>query len=336
MNLNSYNVSINHIKGSSIPLTDFCSRNPIECSENSCQVCSFVSEQADIDVSSLTVSDIEIGISRMPYHNTEAWKELQKQDPDLRRAYSQLSSGTTVGKKEKNLRKLRRYLQVSSISLNGISIHKIVNLYGKDFELIVIPQTLALGLMSALHIRLGHSTKSQFRKVWDRHFYVLDCDKLVHQCAESCSLCNSLKTLPKELFKQSTSEVPNAIGKVFSADIIRRVKQKILVVMDIFSSFKLTLLIPNEQHETLQQTLIQLVSSYKHIDGCIIKVDNAPGFVALQNDKVLHSLDIKLDFGRVKNKNHNPMVAPSGGSINAGLLATATSQLQQSFTIKWF
>ena len=116
MNLNSYNVSINHIEGSSIPLTDFCCRNPIECSENSCQVCNFVSKQADIDVASLTAGDIENGISRMPYYNTEAWKELQKQDPDLRIAYSQLSSGTTVGKKEKNLRKLRRYLQVSSIS----------------------------------------------------------------------------------------------------------------------------------------------------------------------------------------------------------------------------
>ena len=41
------------------------------------------------------------------------------------------------------------------------------------------------------------------------------------------------------------------------------------------------------------------------MDGCIIKVDTVPGFVALKNDKVLHSLDIKLDFGRVKNKNHN-------------------------------
>ena len=160
---------------------------------------------------------------------------------------------------------------------------------------------------------------------------------MIHQCAESCSLCNSLKTLPKELFKQSTTEVPNAIGKVFSADIIRREKQKIIVVMDIFSSLKLSLLIPNEQHETPQQALIQLVSSKKHIDGCIIKVDNAPGFVGLQNEKVLYSLDIELDFGRVKNKNPTidkvihvveheiECLAQSGGSIDAGLLTTATS-----------
>ena len=308
MNLNSHNVSIHHIKGSSIPLTDFCSRNPITCPDKNCQVCAFVSEQADIDVTSLTISDIENGLAKMPFYNSAAWKEAQKQDQDLRRAFSQLSNGTPVGRKEKNLRKLRRYLHVSSISSTGTLIRKVVNPYGKDFELIVIPQSLVLGLMSALHIRLGHPTKSQFKKVWDRYFFALDCDKLINQCVESCSLCTSMKVLPKELFQQSTTELPIVIGKVFSADIIRRERQKIIVVMDILSSFKLTLLIPNEQHETLQQALIQLVSNFKHNDGCDIKVDSAPGFTALRTDSILQSLNIKLDFGRVKNKNHNPTI----------------------------
>ena len=39
MNLNAHNVSISHVKGSQIKLTDFASRNPITCLDGSCQVC---------------------------------------------------------------------------------------------------------------------------------------------------------------------------------------------------------------------------------------------------------------------------------------------------------
>ena len=38
MNLNCLDVTIHHVKGSSITLTDFSSRNPIECVEKNCQV----------------------------------------------------------------------------------------------------------------------------------------------------------------------------------------------------------------------------------------------------------------------------------------------------------
>ena len=102
-----------------------------------------------------------------------------------------------------------------------------------------------------------------------------------------------------------------------------------------FSSFKLGLLIPNG--ETLQQSLLQLVSNYKHPDGCTIRVDNAPGFQSLRNDMLLNSLGITFEFGQEKNKNHNPTVdktiqeieeeikrlSPHGGLLNPGLLETA-------------
>ena len=94
----------------------------------------------------------------------EDWKEAQKMDPILQRTFSQLSSGTRPGKKEKNLKILRKYLQVASISSNGTLIHRKANPYGRNFEVIVVPQSLPKGLISALHIRLGHPTKSQFRK----------------------------------------------------------------------------------------------------------------------------------------------------------------------------
>ena len=200
-----------------------------------------------------------------------------------------------------------------------------------------MPQSLVSGLVSALHIRLSHPTKGQLKKLWNRYFFALNSDSLIDACTNSCTLCNSLKTLPRELFYHSTSNIPSAIGKAFSADIIRRERQKIFILMDIFSSFVVAQLIPNEQHATLQQALIQLSANYKHTDGCIIRVDNAPGFVSLRNDQLLQSVGITLDFGRVKNKNKNPHIdraiqqvegeikrlVPRGGPISAGTLAIA-------------
>ena len=103
MNLNALNISLNHISGSEIPLTDFNSRNLVECVDKSCQVCKFVDEHMDIVVSGITVDTIEDGSSKMPFCNSQAWKEAQKNDADLKHTYAQLTSGTRPGN-EKNLR----------------------------------------------------------------------------------------------------------------------------------------------------------------------------------------------------------------------------------------
>ena len=100
-------------------------------------------------------------------------------------------------------------------------------------------------------------------------------------------------------------------------------------------SKKFLLIIVNEEHDILQHYLIQLCTPFKHVDGCSIRVDNAPGFLALKHDKLLSSLGITLDFGRIKNKNHNPVadkiiqefeieiqrLAPNGGPITLGTLS---------------
>ena len=95
----------------------------------------------------------------------------QKNDANLKRTYAQLMSGTRPGKKEKHLRDVQRYLQIATISDSGLLIHRKPNAYGRDYELIIVPQNLAAGLISALHVRLGHPTKTAFKKLWDRHFF---------------------------------------------------------------------------------------------------------------------------------------------------------------------
>ena len=235
------------------------------CDDKSCQLCKFIDEHMDVAFQGITVASIEDGSSRMPFYNFRTWKEAQKLDADLKRTHAQLLSGTRPGKKENNLKTIRRYFQVASISDIGLLIHRKPNPYGRDYELIIVPQNLAAGLISALHIRLGHPTKSQFKKLWGRYFFSIYADELIGNCTESCSLCSSLQTMPKELFEQSTSPMPTVIGSSFSADVIKREKQKILVLDNKFSSFVVAQIILNEKHDTLKQYLIQLCTPFKHV-----------------------------------------------------------------------
>ena len=44
------------------------------------------------------------------------------------------------------------------------------------------------------------------------------------------------------------------------------------------------------------------------VPPAVIRVDPAPGFMALRNDETLKSLRLSLEIGRVKNPNKNPVV----------------------------
>ena len=92
--------------------------------------------------------------------------------------------------------------QVASISDKGVLVHRKNNLYGNNFELIIVPQDLAPGLISALHIKLSHPKKGQLKRVWDRHLFAMNSDRLIEDCPQY-ALCSSLKSLPWELFKQA-------------------------------------------------------------------------------------------------------------------------------------
>ena len=190
----------------------------------------------------------------MPFCNPQGWKDAQKNDADLKRTHAQLMSGTCPVKKEKYLRDVRRYLQIATISDSGLLIHRKPNAYGRDYELIIVPQNLAPGLISALHVRLGHRTKTALKKLWDLHFLIaIYADDHIDNCTKSCFLCSSLQKLPSELFTQSST--PAKIGVSYSADVIRRENQKILILLDQFSSFVTGKIISDEKQESLQQGL---------------------------------------------------------------------------------
>ena len=110
MTLNSLNITLHHLSGSDNILSDFGSRNPIDCVNESCQVCRFVQESSDLSVNSLTVSDIQNNLVKMRFTNVPAWKSAQTADADLKRVFAQLSAGSRPGRKKRNIQNIRRYL----------------------------------------------------------------------------------------------------------------------------------------------------------------------------------------------------------------------------------
>ena len=200
-------------------------------------------------------------------------------------------------------------------------------------ECIVVPRELIDGLITALHIQLDHPSCHQLKLVTFRHFYALDMDKCIEQATNSCHQCSSLSKVPHTLAKQSTSDPPDAVGVSFSADVIR----------ECITSYTTGCIIEDERSETLRSALIRMCIELKPLDGpsAVVRVDPAPGFSSLSNDKLLSHYGLSLEIGRVKNCNKNPMAEraiqelvhellsqdPVGGSVTSLTLSVAIARL---------
>ena len=151
----------------------------------------------------------------------------------------------------------------------------------------------------------------------------------------------TLKKVPRELFQQSTTALPEAVGQEFTGDVLRRSQQKILVVLEKLSSFITAAIIPSEKGNDLKDGIVQLASPLMCPGGCSVKVDNANGFKAIVNDKYLKEIGIEIDLSRVKNKNSNPTVdkaiqeleeelkrlLPEGQAASPSTIATAVRNI---------
>ena len=236
-----------------------------------------------------------------------------------------------------------RYIQKAKIDKEGVLVvgHSEPFLPPKD--LIIVPQAILKGLLTSLHISLKHPTVNQLTKVFNRDYFALRSIPAIKLVWENCSTCQSLRKIPNEVHTQSSTDFPLHPTSSIAADVIRRYKQKILLLRDTFSSYTLTKIIPNEDHVTLKSNLIVMISSIRsnpqsHV---IVRVDNAPGFRSLKDDSDLSKLGIIIDLGRVKNKNKNPVAekainefisellryCPEGGAVNDADLAVVTNTL---------
>lgn len=338
-----YQIAIRHLAGAVNIPSDFASRNAPECTTLSCQVCTFVSRLEESVVRNVTVKDVINGAQRLPFTNRSSWIQVQHECPDLRRVHAHLSQGTRPSKKQTHIGNVKRYLRNVTIAKDGLLVVKQDRPLVPTAESIVIPQNALHGLLTALHLRFDHPTTQQLKVMCQRYFYALDMEKAVKHVSESCHMCCSLRSLKKTRIEQSTEDPPVTVGRSFAADVIKRNRQNIFILRETVTSYTVASFIEDERHESLRNALIKLCIEMRPLDGpfATVRVDGAPGFLALRDDSSLHKYRIALEIGRTKNVNKNPVgeravqeleneilrIEPGGGPISTVNLAAAVASL---------
>ena len=341
--ISRHHVLVRHLSGSSNLPSDFASRNPVECNNPKCQVCLFVNTIDETVVRGLTVQDVEEGRANLPFTSRNAWMLTQSECRDLRRTRAHLLQGTRPSKKENTAKSVKRYLNKIDLASDGLLIMRSNDKLAPQKETIVVPEGVLPGLLTALHLRLNHPTQAELSKVFKRYFWALNMDSALTSTSASCHTCASLKNVPRVLIPQTTSDPPAAVGTQFAADVMVRERQKVIIAREYVSSLTRAMLIPSEKSTDLREALIQLITDLICLDGpvAIVRTDPAPGFKGLIDDASLLEHRIRIEMGREKNTNKNPVaeravqeleseilkVSGTGGPISPATLSCAVNSL---------
>ena len=135
------------------------------------------------------VGDILQNKCPTPFTSRPSWKRSQQDCGALKRTFAHLSQGTRPSKKSKRMSDVKRYLNVATLSRDGLLVVKKSQPFMRTRDLIVIPRSVLPGLLTALHLRLQHPSKSQLHRVFHRSFYALDADNMINMITSSCAQC---------------------------------------------------------------------------------------------------------------------------------------------------
>ena len=226
-----YQASVRHVSGAAILPSGFASRNPAVCENETCHVCSFITRTRDSVVRAISVQGIlqlDQGNVRLPITSQSAWPAVQSECPDLGRTHAHLVQGTRPSKKLTNIKDVKRYLQIASVAHDGLLVVRRHEPLSPSRDCIIVPRQALDGLLTALHIQLSHPSCHQLKMVVKRYLYALDLGKAVSRVSDGFHSCAAIRSSPTALIDQSSSPPPDAIGRSFAADVIKRSRQLIL------------------------------------------------------------------------------------------------------------
>ena len=159
-------------------------------------------------------------------------------------------------------------------------------------ELIIVPHSVLDDLITAWHIKFDHPSKHQLELLMKRFFYALYLTKAINHSNNICYTCMSLLKFPESLVKQSSDDPPETVGFSSVADILKLDRQLILLERETVTFYKSACIVSVEKQGTLWSALACLAIELHPLDGppAVIRVDPAPGFMALRNNETLKSL----------------------------------------------
>ena len=321
--ISSLNVDIIHTPGKQLHLVDYISRHPNKCIDNSCQICKFVNLEASVGdnvakLNAIQFHEVMSGSVSIPFTQRQAWIDAQNRDKTHILLKNLINLSQAPDKKKTKDENTKLKLLFNLYREGKLKVHKdgLVTIShtekdGQQYKAISVPTALFPGLIHALHVKLSHPSKFQLSKLIARYFYTPGYLRIIDEVSDSCQACLSMKQLPKEMFSESTGDI-EGFGTNFSADVIERNSQQILIVREKLSSFTFTQFLPNQKADSLRQALISLILEFVPASGTIVQVDCATAWAHLATesetvDSELKKLKIKIDLGRHLNKNKNPV-----------------------------
>ena len=163
-------------------------------------------ETVDSVIGSVSISDVIDGKLRMPFLSPSSWRSAQQSDSVCRITFNHLCNGTRPQKKTtKDSRDIKALLRVASLNRNKtLLIVRKQDPFIGNRDLVVCPKEILPGLVLALHLTFNHASRNQLKKLFDRFFHAIGSSRCIDSVVDDCTLCNSLKKVPKELFTQTT------------------------------------------------------------------------------------------------------------------------------------
>lgn len=290
--------------------SDFQSRNTTPCHTEHCAVCNFVSDQSDSVLLPQCNNTKTEHFDTMT--NKNAWNKIQNDYKACRETKKLLKSGKTPSKASGKINsEIRRLCSIAQLDQNDLLIVKAQqNKFSSNSkELTVVPQTHVPALLWQIHNNMNHPSKSQLKAQFDKNFYGVGLTSILDKIYDECFYCVSQKKIPATTMHHSKTEA-SVPGTHFHADVIRRQTQFIFTARDHISSYTTAKIIKNETHNELKKAIIDIIHPFKLHGECIVRVDNAKGFLPLldKKDPELAKLNIKLEATDVHNKNSNAVI----------------------------
>ena len=269
-------------------------------------------------VRKINVDDIEKGKVHMPFTQRAGWLKVQQDDRTHQQLAWLIDTSQSPEKRKtkgdntnlKLLHNLYRNGHLKKAADGFITITHSDTNKGESMA-ISVPSIMYPGLIQALHLKLNHPSKLQLERLSNRYFYTPGHARIVAEVTDNCNVCASLKQLPAEIFSESSIE-NKTFGAHFSADVIQRDGQKVLLCREKLSQFTTTVFISDQTANSMRDALISSVIETIPANGTTVQVDCATSLQTLQkeyeeDDSILKRLGIKIDLGRTLNKNKNPV-----------------------------